>query len=113
MRARAVVLATILGLAAGWAGPASAIDHGGWEKTYTTAAHPTLRLKTDDGHVRVRSWDQQVISVRVSTVGWPIGERGVRIVEHQTGNQVELEALTPRFEFHFGFVVRSLTIEAW
>ena len=113
MRAPHVVLVGTLSAATLLAVPAAATESHRWEKSYAIADRPDLVLKTDDGHVRVRAWDRHSVSVRVSTVGWSIGERGVRIEESQTGDRVQVDARTPRFGIAFGIVVRSLTIEVW
>lgn len=113
MRAGAAMLVVMLGAVGSWPAPASAVERDHWEKTYTTTGRPAVHLRTDDGHVRVRAWDRRDVAVRVSTVGWAIGDRGVRIAERQSGDRVDLEAVTPRYEVHFGILVRSLTIEVW
>src|SRR5262245_45952864 len=113
MRAHGAILFVTLGLAVSWPAQARAVEKDRWEKSYTTAGRPALHLRTDDGHVRVRAWDRHDVAVQVSTVGWPIGGRGVRITERQNGDQLELEVLAPRFDVSFGIWVRSLAIEVW
>lgn len=93
--------------------PASAETTDHWEKTYDIASRAALRVLTDDGAVRVRTWDRRAISVRVTTIGWRIGGGGVRIDERRNGDRVEVEVRTPPWEFHFGIVRRSLHIEVW
>ena len=95
------------------ASPASAVTTDRWERSYAIADRAALHVLTDDGDVRVRSWDRRAIAVRVTTTGWRIGERGVRIEQRQDGDRVELEVRTPHWEFHFGIVVRALRIEVW
>jgi len=113
MRARAAILIALMVTGAGRPAPAAATATDRWEKSYPIARRAALHLRTDEGHVRVRPWDRREIAVRVSTIGWRIGERGVRIQERRTGDRVELEVRTPRIEVYFGIVVRSLTIEVW
>ncbi len=111
MRARAAILVVMLAAAAARPAPAATTTTDRWEKSYPIAGRPALHLRTDEGHVRVHAWDRHEISVRVSTTGWRIQERGVRIRERRIGDRVELEVRTPRIEVYFGIVVRSLSIE--
>ena len=114
MRSWAAMLTLMLAAtAAPMATPAASEGRDRWEKSYPIARRATLRLRTDDGDVRLHAWDRHAITARVSTVGWRIGEGDVRIVERQVGDAVELEVRTPRFEFHFGFLVRALHIDVW
>jgi DUF4097 and DUF4098 domain-containing protein YvlB len=70
-----------------------------WSKTYTIGAKPDLRVETSDANIQVDGWDQNRIEAHVSAHGDSIGENGVRIVEHQTGDAVEIEVHIPH---HYG-----------
>ena len=78
--------------------PASAEE---WSKTYTVTANPDLRIETTDANIRVNTWDQNTIEARVITNRYKIGEGGIRVEEHQTGNSVEIEVRYPRHNFNF------------
>jgi DUF4097 and DUF4098 domain-containing protein YvlB len=67
-----------------------------WSKTYTLTGKPDLRVETSDANIRVDTWDQNTIEAQVSAEGWKIGEGGVKVLEHQTGDAVELEVRLPR-----------------
>ncbi len=67
-----------------------------WSKTYTLTGKPDLRVETSDANIRVDTWDQNVIAATVTTDGWKIGEGGVKVLEHQAGDSVELEVRLPR-----------------
>ena len=88
--------------------PARAED---WSKTYKLSGRPNLRVITNDGHVDLYSSDSSQIDAHVTTRGWPIGDRGVKITESQSGNEVTLEVRVPTFHFSFGWNNRSLRIE--
>jgi DUF4097 and DUF4098 domain-containing protein YvlB len=45
----------------------------------------------------VDTWDQNTIEARVTTEGWKIGESGVKVVDRQSGDSVELEVRLPRY----------------
>lgn len=67
-----------------------------WSKTYTLTGKPDLRVETTDANIRVDTWDQNTIAATVTTDGWKIGERGVKVLEHQTGDSVEIQVRLPR-----------------
>jgi hypothetical protein len=72
--------------------PAHADD---WTKTYTLTGHPDLRVETSDANIRVSTWDQNTIEATVTTTHYKIGEGGIRIEEHQTGDMVEIDVHFP------------------
>lgn len=82
-----------------------------WEKTFATAGKPDLRLVTDDASVHVARWERAAIGVRVTTVGWPIGARGIRIVAEPSGDRLDLEVREPHLQLDFGWTRRSVRIE--
>ena len=73
-----------------------------WSKTYTIAGKPNLRIETSDGNIHVDTWDQNTIEAKVTTEHYKIGPDGVKIVERQNGDTVELQVRLPHGE-HFGF----------
>src|SRR6202022_4557152 len=44
---------------------------------------------------RLDPWDQNKIEARVTAEGWKIGGGGVKVLDHQTGDSVELEVRLP------------------
>jgi DUF4097 and DUF4098 domain-containing protein YvlB len=66
-----------------------------WSKTYTIAGKPDLRVETSDANIHVDTWDQNNIEARVTSDHYKIGERGIRIIEHQSGDSVEIEVRFP------------------
>lgn len=71
-----------------------------WSKTFNLTGKPELSVTTSDGHIRVDTWDQNTVTAEVTTEGWKIGEDGVKVIEHQMGDSVELQVRLPR-EFCF------------
>jgi hypothetical protein len=67
-----------------------------WSKTFTLSGKPDLRVATSDANIRVDTWEQNTIEARVTTEGWRIGEGGVKVVDRQSGDSVELEVRLPR-----------------
>src|SRR3984957_11865475 len=83
-----------LGLAA--VSPAFADE---WSKTYTITTKPDLRIETSDANIRVTTWDQNTIEAKVITTRYKIGEGGIRVVEHQNGDSVEIDVRFPHHNF--------------
>jgi DUF4097 and DUF4098 domain-containing protein YvlB len=67
-----------------------------WSKTYTLTGNPDLRVDTSDANIHVSTWDQNTIEAKVTTTRYKIGDDGIRIEEHQTGNEVEIDVRYPR-----------------
>ena len=82
-----------------------------WSKTYKLTGRPNLRVITNDAHVDLYTSDGGQIDAHVTTTGWTIGDRGVKITESQTGNNINLEVHVPTFHFSFGWINRSVCIE--
>ncbi|MFY9910345.1 MAG: DUF4097 family beta strand repeat-containing protein [Candidatus Sulfotelmatobacter sp.] len=66
-----------------------------WTKTYTLSGKPDLRVDTSDANIHVSTWDQNTIRARVTTNHYKIGDGGIRIEEHQTGDAVEIDVHFP------------------
>ncbi len=66
-----------------------------WSKTYALSGKPDLHVDTTDANIRVSTWDQNTIEAKVTTTRYKIGEGGIRIEEHQTGNVVEIDVHLP------------------
>jgi DUF4097 and DUF4098 domain-containing protein YvlB len=71
-----------------------------WSKTYNLAGKPDLRVETSDANIRVTTWDQNTIEAKVITSHYKIGEGGIRVEEHQTGDSVEIEVRYPHHNFN-------------
>ncbi len=80
-----------------------------WNKHWTVGPKPELHVASGDASVRIEPGDENAIDATVKTRGWSIGDNGVKIIEHQSGNRVDLEVREP--SSHFSFGVRSISIE--
>ena len=74
-----------------------------WSKTYNISGKPDLRVETSDANIRVTTWDQNTIEAKVITTHYKIGEGGIRVEEHQSGDSVEIEVHYPHHEFSIGW----------
>jgi putative adhesin len=83
-----------------------------WHRTYTVSGKSTVHIETNDGAVRVSTWEGKQIEARVETTGWRIDDGEVRIIERQTGDRLDLEARVPNSTWNWnGYRNRSLRIE--
>lgn len=89
----------ILALCAAAALPAHADE---WAKTFTITGRPDLRVETSDANIRVNTWDQNTIDVKVTTASDKIGPGGIQVEGHQSGDTVEVDVRYPHGGIHFG-----------
>lgn len=82
-----------------------------WSKTYTVGHAPQLRVDTSDAAIRLDTWDQNKIEVNVVTERWKIGQDGIKILERQTGDTVEIEVRFPHRNFVFDVGQRRVQID--
>ena len=80
-----------------------------WNKSFTVGAAPELRIETSDANVTLRASNVKTIEARVYTSGWKIGPGDIHVMDHQSGNLVEIEVKYPAT--HFGFGNRWVKIE--
>lgn len=74
-----------------------------WSKTYQVSSNPSLHVDTNDASIEVTGGAGNAIQARVVADGYKIGDSGVRITEHQSGNSVELQVHIPNtWGIHFG-----------
>lgn len=74
-----------------------------WSKTYTISGKPDLRVETSDANLHVDTWDQNTIEVHVTTKRYKIGDGGIKIIEHQNDDNVDLEIRYPHHIVLFDF----------
>jgi DUF4097 and DUF4098 domain-containing protein YvlB len=82
-----------------------------WSKTYTITGKPDLRVETSDANLHVDTWDQKTIEVHVTTKRYKIGDGGIKIIEHQNGDSVELELRYPHHIFTIEFGSSRVDVE--
>ena len=82
-----------------------------WSKTYTVEHAPQLRVDTSDADIRLDTWEQNKIEAHVTTERWKIGEGGIKILERQTGDTIEIEVRFPHRNFVFDVGQRRVQID--
>ena len=99
----------LLGIAVvGLSGTAARADE--WSHRYPVKGPADLRVKTDDGSVRIETGDYGEITARVTTEGWTIGPDGAAITESQSGDRVEIAVRLPQHRSWHGFEHRSVRV---
>jgi DUF4097 and DUF4098 domain-containing protein YvlB len=73
-----------------------------WTKHWTVTAKPEVRILAGDAAVVVEAGADGAVEASVTTRGWSIGNSGVQIIEHQSGNRVEIEVKVPSMHFDLG-----------
>ena len=71
-----------------------------WSKTYNVSGRADLRIETSDANIRVTTWDRNTIEAKVVTNRYKIGEGGIRVEEHQSGDSVEIDVRYPHHNFN-------------
>jgi DUF4097 and DUF4098 domain-containing protein YvlB len=89
--------------------PAALADD--WSKTYTISGKPDLRVETSDANIRVDTWDKNTIDVHITSSRYKFGDNGLRVIEHQNGDSVELELRFPHHVFTVQFGSYKVEIE--
>ncbi len=74
-----------------------------WNKSYEVGGTPELRLITSDANVRVTAGTGNKTEARLDTSDYKIGQGGISVYEHQTGNAVTIELHYPHMNWNFGW----------
>lgn len=83
-----------------------------WTRTYNVGEKPNLRVDTNDAAIEISRGTSKVVSVKVVTEGINIGPGGLHVVDHQSGDSLDLQVHFPReYGFHVSWRNRSARIE--
>jgi hypothetical protein len=96
MMNRQLAIVTILGLAAGAARAEE------WNKQWTVSGAPEVHITAGDSAIKVEAGASNKVEANLVTRGWAIGESGVQVIEHQSGNRIDIEIKEPHGHFSFG-----------
>ncbi len=80
-----------------------------WNKHWSVGPKPELRITAGDAAVSVEATESNGIDATLRTEGWSIGSSGVQVIEHQSGNMVQIDIKVPSMHFNFGN--RSIRLE--
>jgi DUF4097 and DUF4098 domain-containing protein YvlB len=82
-----------------------------WKRDFTVAAHPQLRVQTNDARIEVHGVSGNTISARVIADGRHIGPGELTVNAVQSGDAVSIEVKIPQRHIHFNFSERSVRVE--
>jgi DUF4097 and DUF4098 domain-containing protein YvlB len=80
-----------------------------WHKRWPVSGKPELHISAGDASVAISVGGNDAIEADVFTRGWSIGDSGVRVIEHQNANRVELDVKLP--ETYLSWGNRSIRVE--
>jgi DUF4097 and DUF4098 domain-containing protein YvlB len=70
-----------------------------WNKTWSVGAQPELRVEAGDASIDLAGGDSSSIQARLTTEGYKIGYDGIQVIEHQTGDHVDIRIKEPSHNF--------------
>jgi hypothetical protein len=80
-----------------------------WNKHWSVGAKPEIYVRASDASIRVEASGSGSVTATLRTRGLSIGESGVHVIDHQTGNRVEIEVREP--VMHWGWGDHSIQLE--
>jgi DUF4097 and DUF4098 domain-containing protein YvlB len=101
---KGLVAVSILGLAAVMA----RADE--WNKQWPVHGTPEVHISAGDASITVEAGSNGSVEANLSTRGWTIGDSGIRVIEHQSGDRIDLEIKEPNTRFSFGEHSAHLTV---
>lgn len=93
---RQVVLGSILALAT----VAARADT--WNKEWQVSGAPEVHISAGDAAIEVEAGTDHRVDANLTTKGWTIGDSGLRVIEHQSGDRIDIEIRQPATHFSFG-----------
>lgn len=76
-----------------------------WRKTYSITGKPEIRVETNDAEIQVATAERKDIELVVTTDRYKIGNGGVIITDHQSGDRVDLDVHIPSMHHFISFNV--------
>lgn len=101
---RNLIAISVLGLAA----LAARADE--WNKEWPVSGTPEVHVSAGDSSITVESASSHNVEAKLITRGWTIGNSGVRVIEHQNGDRIDIEIREPNTHFNFGNHSCHLTV---
>ncbi|MEW6127971.1 MAG: DUF4097 family beta strand repeat-containing protein [Acidobacteriota bacterium] len=89
--------------------PSASTDE--WKKSFTIENIPKLRVESGDANIRVLASESKTVDVRVISDGYKIGDDGIKIIDRQNGDNVEIEVRFPRRWFQMNWRSKRVDIE--
>lgn len=93
----------------GTAALANMVHAGDYNKSFVVANRANVRVDTNDGSVSITTGDTKQVEFHVEYQGYELN-KNLTIESHQLGDEIELSARIPRWQFSLG-TIRRLHIE--
>jgi hypothetical protein len=74
----------------------SCVFAGEWSKSYGVGGSPELIVRCGDANVDLRAGSAGRVDARLTTKGWEVRPGEVEVIEHQTGDRVDIEVRVPK-----------------
>jgi hypothetical protein len=88
---------------------ANVVHAGDYNKSFVVANRANVRVDANDGSVSITTGDSKQVEFHVEYQGYELN-KNLTIESHQQGDEVELSARIPRWQFSLG-TIRRLHIE--
>ncbi len=82
-----------------------------WNKHWQVSGTPELHITAGDASITVEAGAGGRVEATLITKGWAVGDSGVRVIEHQEGNRIDIEIREPHEHFSFGNRSAQLTVQ--
>jgi DUF4097 and DUF4098 domain-containing protein YvlB len=92
----------VLGLLLGSVGLLSFASAEELVKSWNVGSRPELRVEAGDGSIEMEGADSTSIRAKLIVDGYKIGYGGVELIEHQSGNALDLRVKEPNEHFGWG-----------
>lgn len=74
-----------------------------WSKQWQVSGTPEVHILAGDAGIEIKAVSGHDVEATLTTNGWSIGnDSGVRVIEHQSGDRIDIEVKEPRTHFSFG-----------
>jgi DUF4097 and DUF4098 domain-containing protein YvlB len=80
-----------------------------WNQHWSVGPKPEIYVRANDASIRIEASGDRLVTATLRTRGVSIGESGVHVIDHQTGNRLEIEIREP--VMHFGWGSHSVQLE--
>lgn len=82
-----------------------------WNKSFPVSGTADVHVDANDAEITVRASDGKQIEVQITTHGWKIGPNDVQVVDHQTGDRLDLQVRRPSHHFCIGVCNQGVRID--
>ncbi len=81
-----------------------------WNKQWQVSGAPDVHIIAGDASITVEIGSSGRVEATLKTKGWTVGDSGVRVIDHQDGNRIDIELKEPHDHFSVGNHSASLRV---